>query len=299
MIFSKKSDASSYNEFAGDYATYISVLAAPLAAEICRIASVESGQNILDVGSGTGVSSLVAAQKVSPNGSVIGIDFSEGMLQQAQRMTTEQQNLKFQMMDAENLKFQDNTFDAVISLCAILHFPNVKQALAEMFRVVKLGGKVVVSYGAGSPFAPIPSIGFKFKRAIQLFLLKYSFAPELLHRVAESRLTKETNDNVLTEWSQNNPSKQIETNMHAVGFTEISQSWFGHDVEFDSAENFWRAQISIVTDIRKRVHNNELMEQLRKAVLEEANRVLNAGGKLIYPYGARYFVGTKPKSAGQ
>ena len=103
----------------------------------------EKGMTVLDVGCGTGNHSIKLAKM---GVKVTGIDISERMLEFARQKAGEQGplSLEFLLMDAENLEFEDNTFDAAISVTAFEFFPNPLKVLEEMFRVVKKGGSIIV-----------------------------------------------------------------------------------------------------------------------------------------------------------
>jgi ubiquinone/menaquinone biosynthesis C-methylase UbiE len=178
--FNKSLDAQSYDSHAESYGKYIATLSAPLAAKICELAEIRVGQEVLDVASGSGVASHVASKVVGTTGRVVGIDFSDGMVRTSSSLHSTVLNLSFQQMDAEHLEFPDNSFDTIISLCAIAHFPNVDAAIEEMFRVVRPGGHVVVSYGSGHPLSPLALLQHKLKRVLQVFKQRCLFAPAFL-----------------------------------------------------------------------------------------------------------------------
>jgi len=83
---------------------------------------------------------------------VLGIDLSAGMIAIAKSVKTADP-VEYRAMDAEALLLPDQSFDAVISLCAVLHFPAIATALSEMYRVLRPGGRLVVSFGDGRPLA--------------------------------------------------------------------------------------------------------------------------------------------------
>ena len=103
-------------------------------------------KQILDVATGTGDMALLLTKYLDPE-KVIGIDISEGMLEHA-RQKVEKQKLKGKIEvrpgDSEAIKFPNNTFDAVTVAFGVRNFEHLQQGLAEMFRVLKPGGKLVV-----------------------------------------------------------------------------------------------------------------------------------------------------------
>lgn len=100
---------------------------------------------ILDVATGTG-DFAVEALTLKPD-QVIGVDISEGMLEVGRKKMHER-NLDKQVQlrsgDSENLPFEENKFDAVIVAFGVRNFENLEKGLAEMLRVVRPGGKVVI-----------------------------------------------------------------------------------------------------------------------------------------------------------
>ena len=105
----------------------------------------EGKKKILDVGCGTGFLSLILAEL---GHEVVGIDLSEGMLSKA-RMKADNLGLDIEFMigDAENLHFEDDSFDAVVNRHLLWTLPNPDKAIMEWGRVVKNGGKVVAMDG--------------------------------------------------------------------------------------------------------------------------------------------------------
>ena len=96
------------------------------------------GQRILDLAAGTGTSSMAF---VRPGVDVVASDFSEGMLAEGRKRHPE---LEFVFADATNLPFKDAEFDAVSISFGLRNVVDVDKALAEMFRVTKPGGRVVI-----------------------------------------------------------------------------------------------------------------------------------------------------------
>ena len=105
------------------------------------------GERVLDVGSGAGMDSLVAAQMVAPGGSVTGIDMTEEMLAKAGAAAAEMgvDNVEFIEGDAENLPFESESFDVVISNGVIDLIPDKDAVFSEIYRVLKPGGRVQIA----------------------------------------------------------------------------------------------------------------------------------------------------------
>jgi ubiquinone/menaquinone biosynthesis C-methylase UbiE len=117
-------------------------LARAAAVDVLRLCA---GQSVLDVGCGTGNVAVGLAPLVDPGGRVVGVDASEAMVEEARRRT-EGRGLpvQFDVGDAQNLAFEDGTFDACRSERVLIHVPDAGRALAEMARVTRAGGRITV-----------------------------------------------------------------------------------------------------------------------------------------------------------
>lgn len=106
--------------------------------------SLQLGESVLDAGCGTGLLLELLAQSVGTTGVAAGVDYSEDMLAVARRRCGDFPQVSFTRSSVETLDFDNGTFDAVSCTQVLLYVDNVKQALAEMVRVLKPGGRLVI-----------------------------------------------------------------------------------------------------------------------------------------------------------
>lgn len=108
---------------------------------------VQAGETVLDLGSGAGFDLLIAAEKVGPDGQVIGVDMTPEMIATAQAniAASGHRNIEIRSGIIENLPVDNASVDWVISNCVINLSPEKKQVFAEICRVLKPGGRFSIS----------------------------------------------------------------------------------------------------------------------------------------------------------
>ena len=119
--------------------------------------AVKVGDTVLDCGSGTGTTALMAARKVGPKGKVVLFDLSEGMLAVAREKAVRQgslDRLEFQTGDMIHLPFADDSFDVVLSTYSLCPLYDPKKGALELYRVTRPGGRIGVAHST-SPRNPI------------------------------------------------------------------------------------------------------------------------------------------------
>ena len=108
---------------------------------------LKAGETVLDLGSGAGIDAFLAAQEVGPGGRVIGVDMTPQMLERARRNAASggHENVEFREGRLEELPVDDGSVDAVTSNCVINLVPDKAAVFQEVARVLKPGGRMVVS----------------------------------------------------------------------------------------------------------------------------------------------------------
>jgi SAM-dependent methyltransferase len=301
----KISDAGSYDAVAESFAHFTGIVTRPLAEKMVRLAGLRSSDRVLDVGTGSGIAALSAAGQID-NISVTGIDLSDGLLSIARRDASRARlagRIEFAKADAEVLPFADRSFDAVISLFALMHFPNPERALAEMYRVLKPGGRLVIGIGSGPPWSSWQGWRHRLGRIRDLIHLKSGkllLAPLHINQLVEKYIPQgpaqeETNLAKRPGARASGAASLI----RGLGLTGLHTHWEGHHLDLADGQQFWELQSTFSSIARKRLeHAGEAqIGEIRQIFNDDCRRVLGRGGRLEYHYAAFYFYGKRPGDA--
>lgn len=112
-----------------------------------QFAKIQKGDTVIDLGSGAGNDCFIARHEVGETGKVIGVDFTEAMVDKARANADKLgfNNVEFRLGDIERMPVGGNVADVVVSNCVLNLVPNKKQAVAEIYRVLKPGGHFSIS----------------------------------------------------------------------------------------------------------------------------------------------------------
>jgi SAM-dependent methyltransferase len=289
----KQVDAASYDAAAAEFDRLSERLVTPFSEAMLGHACIAPEDRILDVGTGSGLVALRAATLVA-KGKVVGIDHSSGMLKQASAKVHERglgDTVSFRLMDAEELDFPNQSFDKVISLFALLHFPEPLRALQEIHRVLRPGGRVVIGVGSGPSLLSWSGMARSAVRMSDLIAAargRLLTAPHFLERLMAERGMA---------LDEHGPHRrlQISRMLRQADFAGIRQSWRGERQELDPMD-FWDVQVIFATAARIRLQQASALDidALKQDFLARSRRVRARGGKLVYQHAAMFYTATRP-----
>ncbi len=298
----KTGDANSYNEVADYFDKYTEMFTRHLPHAMLELVSLQPDHQVLDIGTGTGVVALQVAEQLENGGSVTGIDLSDGMLGIAGKKaenTGLADRARFTRMDAEKLEFDNDSFDTVLSLYALRHFPNPEKAVREIYRVLRNGGRVVVAVGSRPPLMSGEGIRAALRRIASIVRKSTGrelAACEFIDRLVNDHLPQSKSPET-AQWTGHRHGFTGSTRqlLETAGFRDIRSTWKGQYSIIESAEDFWLLQMTFSSLARKRIAqaDRSQVKKLKDEFTRQCEQVLSRHGRLVYQSGAAIVSGLK------
>jgi SAM-dependent methyltransferase len=266
----KANERLAWDLCAEKYDGYLTRAFAPFSRKLLALAQLQAGYRVLDVASGSGLATFMAAEAVGPGGRIMGVDLSETMVTLARRRATEEgvNNVEFIHMDAEELEFPADSFDAVLCALGLMLFPQPNKALSEMRRVLNTGGAAALSvFGRGSKVA--------LRALIEPFIPHMPPPPQRGPSIFGFGRTE-----------------ALEEAARAAGFSDVTTLQEAHVLAFDDEEGVWEMLLSLgrLAQMHARLPA-KTQAQLRWQVLRIArDQYSNQQGALELPFELTYAV---------
>jgi len=161
----KEATRAQWNESGGGYAAWgdqIAALSRPAVDRMCERAGISTGKRVLELAAGAGAQTVMLAERVGPEGSVLATDLAPGILSHARALIEARgiTNVQLKELDGECVDVGDDRFDAVVSSLGLMFFPNVVTSLVAQCRACGPGGRVgavVISTPDKNPFFSVPA----------------------------------------------------------------------------------------------------------------------------------------------
>ena len=239
-------------------------------------ARLRRGLRVLDLGSGTGYPALLAAQTVGGNGSVVGIDLAEQMLEAAGRKATSLKlsNVIFQTGDVTTLPFEAASFDAITTRFCLMFLPEIPKAVAEIARILKPDTWIAAAIWSApdkNPYLKIP---------IDIIKQFVEFPPPDPTAPGIFRLAK---------------PGELAGMFGQAGLIDISEQEFLGDVRFAAANDYFASLMDIAAPIQNLWTKLSPAQQTdaRLRIIETAGRY-RKGTVIALPIAVRMVAARKP-----
>jgi len=230
---------------------------------LVELAKIKPGNRVLDIATGTGEPAITAARAVGPNGRVIGVDHSPGMLEVARRRASALglTNVEYREGDAASLHEPPASFDAVVCRWGLMFVPDLTAAVRGIHAMLKPGASLATAVWDTGDKVPMITIGGPQVRAMLGIPPPPAGTP---------------NPMILADTSI------LERALTNAGFHDFKVEPMNVTFEFDSPEKFLESRKDISYDFRNAMASQppEMQRKLEEVVIKEARPYVGADGKM-------------------
>ena len=226
--------------------------------KLIEVAKLHEGDNVLDIATGTGIVAREALNRLGKSGKVVGIDISAGPLAIARKEMSSADNIDFFEMDAEDLKFPDQSFDVAVSQFALFFFPDTQKALREIKRVLVKNGRIAISVHGSEENVPYFT----------------SISSSILHHIPDIRPVGSPNP-----CRYGRPSS-LRVELEKCDLKNIDVKSYSYTYNAGIFDDYWREFMrSTANRIRNRLESLDpaVLEKIRSESKERAQKFLKDG----------------------
>ena len=262
-------EAAGWEEKAAGYERFFAVITGRLVEPVLAAASVGVGRRVLDVATGPG---WVAAQAAERGATVVGVDVADAMIARARRAHP---GLEFRWADAHELPFPDASFDAVVGNLAVMHLSRPKRAMAEFVRVLRPGGRLVLTAWAD------PS--------------QHRLAGVFLDAVAEARATPPADLPSGPDFFRFSDDEAFAAALQEQGLPSPTITAITFVLRFASADDLWNSMLSATVRVSALITRQpEEVQQRIRAAFDRLAAGYRRGGGLELPVAVKLAAARKP-----
>ena len=286
----KLDDAGSYDDLADRFDRLSDRHTARIAEALAEEVRRTQADRVIDVGCGSG---LLTRRLLGRE--VVGVDLSAGMLAVAKQRC----DAVFVRADAEAFGFQDESVDCIASLFALLHLPDPLACLRECRRVLRVGGRIHVAFGAGPTLLSSGGVqrvreelGIRLRSRLRAPLR----GPLLLDSIVEEMTgPEEAETTEIAGGGSSDRRAAAAAVFRQAGFAELRYGWAGEYRVIDTIDDFWELQSVFSSFSRKRLASAApaMCQAIREKFENRCSAAIRGGVKMVYPLGAAILSGCK------
>ncbi|HET8843416.1 MAG TPA: class I SAM-dependent methyltransferase, partial [Ktedonobacteraceae bacterium] len=223
--------------------------------QMLETAHLKQGDRVLDIAAGVGDQSRLAAHMVGPEGSILATDISQDMLDVAAQLAHQDglNNITTRAMNAEQLDLPNESYDAAISRFGLMLIPHKQQALAEVYRVLKPGGKIAALVWSQPERNPLMTLYIDLVIRLLAPLEEGDPSFNLVYSLADAELFAHTLADV---GFQDVRVQAIDLTFHFPSFESLT-TWWGPDYDRALASLQPEARQGVVEEVQQTVRHFE------------------------------------------